>query len=102
SGVVRSASYPRRGSGRLAVRNRIYARVFDRAWIQQHMPDAELRRQQAAYRRGLARAALISGLVLLVIAGLGLLAWSQARRADRSAGRKSRRKRAGDTCMPLR
>ena len=42
--------------GCLRVRNRIYERVFDREWVTQHMPDAELRRQRAAYRRGLLRA----------------------------------------------
>src|SRR5439155_8649019 len=45
AGIVRSVD------GRLAVRNRIYARVFDPVWIEQNMPDAELRRQRAAYRR---------------------------------------------------
>src|SRR5207247_6426117 len=49
-----------RGAGELRVRNRIYDRVFDRAWIIAHMPDAELRRQRAAFRRGLWRAAWVS------------------------------------------
>src|SRR5439155_24031733 len=34
SGIAKSAA------GRLEVRNRIYARVFDREWIIQHMPDS--------------------------------------------------------------
>ncbi|MBM3460226.1 MAG: hypothetical protein FJX77_17030, partial [Armatimonadetes bacterium] len=36
----------------LGVRNRIYATVFDREWVRASMPDAEQRRQRAAYRRG--------------------------------------------------
>jgi hypothetical protein len=39
SGVVRSQQ------GHLTVRNPIYHAVFDRSWIQEHMPGAELRRQ---------------------------------------------------------
>lgn len=50
SGVVREAH------GVLALRNRIYERVFDRDWVEQHMPDAELRRQRTAYRQGVLRA----------------------------------------------
>src|SRR5262249_10947529 len=52
SGVVRLVP----GSPAVLVpRNRIYARVFDREWIREHMPNAEARRQRAAYRRGLMR-----------------------------------------------
>jgi hypothetical protein len=57
--------------GKLKVRNRIYARVFNREWVIENMPDAELRRQRAAYRRGLLvgiaspfAAALISGILV--------------------------------------
>jgi WD40 repeat protein len=69
----------------LRVRNRIYERVFDRAWVTQHMPDAELRRQRRAYRAGLARAASAAGIVLVVVTGLAVAAFEQAHRADRSA-----------------
>ena len=64
AGIVRSEN------GRLSVRNRIYASVFDRRWVNDHLPDAELRRQRRAYHRGVARAA---GLASLVIAALGML-----------------------------
>jgi WD40 repeat protein len=79
SGAVRAAGarpgYLRSGSGaRLHVRNRIYHRVFDRHWVKAHMPDAELRRQRAAFRLGMARGAAVAGVVLAVIAGLGLRA----------------------------
>jgi WD40 repeat protein len=69
----------------LRVRNRIYERVFDRAWVTQHMPDAELRRQRRAYRAGLARAASAAGTVLLVVAVLAVAALEQAHRADLNA-----------------
>ncbi len=42
-------------NGQLHMRNRIYDRVFDRAWIRENMPDAEVRRQTSAYRKGLLR-----------------------------------------------
>jgi WD40 repeat protein len=72
SGIVRSEE------GRLRVRNRIYARIFDRGWIREHMPDTERRRQRAAYLRGLRRAGLAGGLALLVVGSLALYAHYQA------------------------
>jgi WD40 repeat protein len=77
SGIVRSES------GCLRVRNRIYERVFDREWITQHMPDAELRRQRAAYRQGLVRAGAVAGVVLVLISVLASAALTQAARARR-------------------
>jgi hypothetical protein len=68
SGVVRSAD------GRLQVRNRIYERVFDAAWVVASMPEAELQRQRAAYRRGVVRAAGVSGVVLVALAALAFAA----------------------------
>lgn len=67
----------RHHDGCLKVRNRIYERVFDREWIKEHMPDAELRRQQAAYRRGVIRTAAIAAVILLIISILALLAIQQ-------------------------
>src|SRR5262249_37056590 len=72
---------------RLTVRNRIYERVFDRAWIAEHMPDAEVRRQKAAYRRGLVRAASVAMVVVAVMAGLVVTAVSQAHRAEAASAR---------------
>src|SRR5207302_4781508 len=54
----------------LEVRNRIYARAFDRDWVARHVPDAEARRQRAAYRRGLLRATALSGVVVALLAEL--------------------------------
>lgn len=60
---------------RLVVRNRLYDNVFDERWIRNNMPDAELRRQREAYRKGVLRTVGLAGLVLIVIAGLVL--WNQ-------------------------
>jgi WD40 repeat protein len=53
--------------GRLKVRNRIYERVFSREWVARHLPDAEVRRQRLAFRRGVIRATSIAALVLGVV-----------------------------------
>ncbi|WP_309719733.1 AAA-like domain-containing protein [Armatimonas sp.] len=63
SGIVRSVR------GQLRVRNRIYARVFDEAWINRSIPDGERRRQRAAFLRGLLPTATV-GLVGLAATGL--------------------------------
>ena len=47
SGIIRGLN------GFLRVRNRIYWRVFDGYWIQTNMPEAEVRRQRRAGRRGM-------------------------------------------------
>jgi WD40 repeat protein len=60
--------------GCLRVRNRIYERVFDREWVMANMPDAELRRQRAAYRKGLLRATTLAALILAVIGALSFAA----------------------------
>src|SRR5439155_16507764 len=79
--VLRLAGIVRVDDGLLQVRNRIYARVFDRRWVTQHMPDAELRRQRAAYLRGLLRTAAVSTVILAVVAGLAISERTQAHRA---------------------
>ncbi len=56
----------------LAVRNEIYKRVFDPRWIRVNMPDAELRRQREAFRKGVLRAAAIAFAVIAAIAALVL------------------------------
>ena len=83
SGVVYSDNI-----GRLRVRNRIYAHVFDRKWIQSNLPEGELRRQREAYRNGLIRAICISGLIIVV---MGILLWraSLAENSARNAVKKS-------------
>jgi WD40 repeat protein len=71
--------------GILQVRNRIYDHVFDRAWVEQHMPDAELRRQKQAFRRGLLLAGSLSGIIVLIMASLAAMAIRNARLADHNA-----------------
>ncbi len=71
----------------LRPRNRIYASVFDRTWIREHLPHAEQRRQQAAFRRGLTRAALVSGVVLSLVSGLAGWAVTNEREAHGLAER---------------
>jgi len=80
--ILRLAGIARVDGGSLAVRNRIYERVFDRAWVVGNMPDAELRRQKAAFRRGLLQAAGAATAILAVVAALAVLAKQQAGRAE--------------------
>ena len=77
SGITRAVQ------GRLSVRNRIYVRVFDLAWIHDNMPDAEVRRQRRAYRLGVIRATAVAGVVVASMAALLLFAVAQARRTQR-------------------
>src|SRR5262249_23751580 len=63
AGALRLSGIIRTEGGLLKVRNRVYERVFDRAWVQENMPEAERQRQQAAYRRGLLRAGVLAGTV---------------------------------------
>jgi AAA domain-containing protein/WD40 domain-containing protein len=69
SGIVRS------DGRRLFVRNRIYEHVFDRAWIEEHMPEQEIRRQRQSYIRGARRTALVGGGVLLAFGAIAVYAW---------------------------
>jgi WD40 repeat protein len=83
--ILRLSGIVKVESGVLAVRNRIYAHVFDPRWIAANMPDAELQRQRAAYRAGILRAAFIAGAVVLVMGVLAAtsIVWKQ--RAEQSA-----------------
>jgi WD40 repeat protein len=65
----------------LSVRNRIYAHVFDRDWVRQHMPDAEVRRQRAAFRRGVARTTAVAGVLIAIMGGLALWALDREQQA---------------------
>jgi WD40 repeat protein/tetratricopeptide (TPR) repeat protein len=79
SGIVRTQACSLASPAALRVRNRIYERVFDRDWVLAHVPDAELRRQRVAYRRGLLRAGAVASLVIATMAGLTLTAVQNAR-----------------------
>jgi len=71
AGVLRLAGIVQTVGGWLRIRNRIYHQVFDRAWVRANMPDAELRRQRAAFWQGVMRTA---GVAVVVLSGMGLLA----------------------------
>jgi len=73
--ILRLAGLVTVRENRLVVRNRIYDHVFDERWIRNNMPDAELRRQREAYRKGVLRTVALAAVVLMVIAGLIL--WNQ-------------------------
>jgi WD40 repeat protein len=72
--VLRLSGITRTAGGRLRVRNRIYERIFDRRWVRKNMPDAEVRRQRAAFRRGLLGATAVVSAVAAVLIGLLLTA----------------------------
>lgn len=80
-GILRlSGSVAERG-GLLKVRNRIYDRVFDKEWVTAHMPDAERRRQRAAYQRGMAWSAGVGTLITSSMTGLAVYGFLQANAA---------------------
>ena len=78
SGVVRSER------GLLKLRNRIYAQAFDRAWIEQHTEQAELRRQKEAFRRGRNRAIALAGIVIAILSALTAFAFYKAEEARKA------------------
>ena len=82
--------------GRLRVRNRIYGQVFDRAWITTNLPGAEVRRQRAAYQRGVRRTLALAGVVLAILTGLTEVALKQADRANHNAMTASRNQKSAD------
>ena len=88
SGIVRAAPEARpaararrQAPRRLAVRCPIYARVFDPRWVAEQMPDAEIRRQRAAFRQGLVRAGLAASVLLATLGALAAKATASARSA---------------------
>ncbi len=76
--ILQLAGLAREVAGRLRVRNRIYARVFDKAWIRANMPDAEIRRQRAAARRAAIRIAALSAGIVIIVSTLAAMAFREA------------------------
>jgi hypothetical protein len=72
--VLRLSGITRVENGILKVRSRVYREVFNHDWVISNMPGAELRRQRAAYKRGLKRARAIT-LPLLVL-GIAIAYWN--------------------------
>ncbi|HKQ77279.1 MAG TPA: AAA-like domain-containing protein [Blastocatellia bacterium] len=89
-GALRLSGVTRAAAGRLLVRNRIYARVFNRSWVAANLPDAELRRQRAAFRRGVWRTALVSAVVLALVGWLAFVAVQQRKRFEQQAAANRR------------
>jgi len=85
SGVVRVVG------GHLQPRNRIYSNIFDLKWVQKNLPNAEIRRQRAAFYRGVRRVAGVAAVVLIVMGALVLYAWrsAQAEKAATESKRKA-------------
>jgi WD40 repeat protein/Flp pilus assembly protein TadD len=100
--ILRLAGIVRAEDGRLVVRMPIYARVFDRRWVLAHMPDAEIRRQREAYRRGILRTAAVAFLLIAVVGGLARYGFLQAERANVNARAEAfERQRAEETRQQL-
>ena len=76
--VLRLAGITRVELGWLRVRNRTYERVFSAGWVAANMPDAEVQRQRAAYRRGVVRTAVAAAVIVLIVSALA--AWAVASR----------------------
>jgi WD40 repeat protein len=92
--VLRLSGVARVVDGTLRVRNRIYERVFDQAWIREHMPDAEARRQRAAFLRGVRRTLAVAAAVVAVIAGLAFTALQKHWQASEQQLRAERQEAA--------
>jgi WD40 repeat protein len=88
--LLRLSGVTRAESGRLKVRNRIYNCVFDKTWIMSNLPDAEVRRQRTAFRRGVWRTALVSVVILALMGALAITAFRQRDRAKQQAAANRR------------
>jgi WD40 repeat protein len=83
--ILRLSGITRAEGGRIRVRNRIYAHVFDKEWISANLPGEEVRRQRAAFRRGVMRSALVSAVILVLMGWLSLTVIRERNRAERQA-----------------
>jgi WD40 repeat protein len=78
--ILRLAGIVRSEDGFLIERNRIYHSVFNRAWIRANLPDAELRRQQVAFRQGIFRTAAVASIIIGLLTVAVLVAVDQTRK----------------------
>ncbi len=99
--VLRLSGIARVERGLLRGRNRIYARVFDREWVKANMPDAELQRQRAAFRRGLLRAASVAAVIIAAMAMLTLFALRQRNTAELARAEALSRELAANAILQL-
>jgi WD40 repeat protein len=75
--ILRLSGITRAENGWLYVRNRIYERVFNDEWVKANLPGAEIRRQRAAFRRGVIRTTAVAAVLLAIITILALIALRQ-------------------------
>ena len=75
--IMRLSGITRAEDGRLRVRNRIYERVFNGDWIKANLPGAEVRRQRAAFRRGVIRTTAVAAVLLTIMTVLAITAFRQ-------------------------
>ena len=100
--ILRLSGITRLVDGYLRIRNRIYYQVFDKEWVESNLPMDEVRRQQAAYRRGVMRTAVIASIIVLVMSILALSAYRERRRAiQESARARAEAERADQTAKQL-
>lgn len=76
-GIMRLSGITRAEDGRLRVRNRIYERVFNGDWIKANLPGAEIRRQRAAFRRGVLRTGAVAAVILTIVTALAIAFFQQ-------------------------
>jgi WD40 repeat protein len=76
-GILQLSGITRVEYGRLRVRNRIYERVFNGSWVKINLPDAEVKRQRAAFRRGVIRTTAVAAVLLIIVTSLALYAFWQ-------------------------
>lgn len=81
AGTLRLSGITRAENGKLRVSNRIYDRVFNDAWVKANLPDAEIRRQRAAFRRGVIRTTAVAAVILTIMAALAITALRQRNQA---------------------
>jgi len=79
--ILRLSGVTRAEKGRLRVRNRIYERVFNGDWVKANLPGAEVRRQRAAFRRGVIRTTAVAAVILTIMTVLAITALRQRNRA---------------------
>src|SRR5688572_2811485 len=79
--VLRLSGIVRAEGGQLSERNRIYHHAFDRSWVKANLPGAELRRQRAAFRRGVLRTTAIAAVVIIAMSIMVLIAADKTRKA---------------------
>jgi WD40 repeat protein len=82
--LLRLAGVVRVKNGRLVVRNVIYAKVFDKSWVTENMPDAALRIERRAYFRALLQTGTIALVIVVAIAFFAVEAFLQKDLAQRN------------------